>query len=269
MAQISTITRYYSISSGSNWTAETQTGRQINGKNGANRYCFVFTYTPTSGKKLKSLEVSPSLMGITGYYNYNPLHAELNIGDRPNENIIAAAEASQTLTTTNYASTTFTLNIDDSITLDKTTQLCVRFYTNDSPVTIAPWGGVEVASEETSATSVYFDDVLKYTFEDMSDSNKITSSQLPTRADEVGKSFKGWSNNQFTPAEVGAAWNTLQISGQTDIFLYADWIYEDVLIDGEILADISNKIKTLKGKTRATEYTPEELVIALQELIDT
>lgn len=258
-------TTHRSDNNGSSWYAlGSSTASYIGQKGGTYQTCFPFVYTPTPGYKLKSISFTCSIAGVNGYSWNGPWIAELYKAERPYSNLIGTATRTNAITSS-YVQYTFDIVFSNPITINEATQFCIGIYGNHSLC----YQGVVNITEELAATSVYFDDVLKYTFEDMSDSNKITSSQLPTRADEVGKSFKGWSNNQFTLAEVGAAWNTLQISGQTDIFLYADWIYEDVLIDGEILANISNKIKILKGKTRATEYTPEELVIALQELIDT
>ena len=78
---------------------------------------------------------------------------------------------------------------------------------------------------------------------------------------ELGKRFEGWYNIYGVKAEVGNPWEDLVISGK--IKLYSKWYYDKVMVDGRILADIADAIRSRRGERKTMTYMLEEMPMVI------
>lgn len=89
----------------------------------------------------------------------------------------------------------------------------------------------------------------------------IEEKDLKYEPSELGKRFEGWYNANGVKAEVGKPWEDLVISGK--IKLYSKWYYDMVMVDGHILFDIADAIRTRRGQSKMITYSLEEMPMAI------
>lgn len=119
-----------------------------------------------------------------------------------------------------------------------------------------------MAGGSTGFVPVYYDDVdlkiLSGTY------TKITESDLPTLSG-VGKEFVGWYDDFGVEVVAGDYWNLHQHSS-SGIYLYSKWNYETVAVDGQILRDIANAIRTQAGLDQSTAIRVTDMASLIEGL---